>query len=614
MTFVTSSYRKVNRSRPWNCRRHRQNCRGVAALRWQHEPTAPRPSWRLRVLCLSNGHGEDVVATEVLRALLRISPFAVRAEAMPLVGTGRAYSELQAALRGDLVTADASARIHSVELIGPKREMPSGGFVLGRPAALVRDVWHGLGWLLYEQWRVCRRWPRRGAGSPAMTDPPDPSPAPVKELPLVLAVGDVLPLWLASVTGVPQCAFVGTAKSELYVRSLDGRFRFAQPRPHRLDSDAWTYHRQPECFSWCRDTIGAPREQQLRLWWRWALLAASILHILWRDVQYAGHMCWRHRLWRFPLAWRLRRFLEALSCWHSVYYPWERRLMRQCSGAGVFVRDALTAQRLQQCGVVHVCTDASGNPMMDGFAAMATSVVESADREMLRLALLPGSRVPEAYKNFSRMLQEAAEWLAREQQRIQVEVPAAGGLERQRLMEIACAQGWMSECVDGSGKPGSCRYLRDRHGRHRLVVLDTTAGGGGQRLFYRCLARADVVFACAGTATEQAVGIGKPVVTTPGAGPQFTRDFWEAQARLLGANVILADPTREHPHAASEALRNVCAVLRDAQQAPQYRNRWRANGVAVMGRPGAADRIAQRLMHAVHREMEERGAERACVG
>ena len=44
----------------------------------------------------------------------------------------------------------------------------------------------------------------------------------------------------------------------------------------------------------------------------------------------------------------------------------------------------------------------------------------------------------------------------------------------------------------------------------------------------------------AGTATEQAVGLSKPVIQMVGNGPQFTKKFAEAQRRLLGKYVFCA--------------------------------------------------------------------------
>ena len=44
----------------------------------------------------------------------------------------------------------------------------------------------------------------------------------------------------------------------------------------------------------------------------------------------------------------------------------------------------------------------------------------------------------------------------------------------------------------------------------------------------------------AGTAAEQAIGLGKPVIQIEGKGPQFTKSFAEAQRRLLGKYVFCA--------------------------------------------------------------------------
>tara|TARA_B100000900_G_C20167540_1_gene548429 strand:- start:260 stop:583 length:324 start_codon:yes stop_codon:yes gene_type:complete len=44
----------------------------------------------------------------------------------------------------------------------------------------------------------------------------------------------------------------------------------------------------------------------------------------------------------------------------------------------------------------------------------------------------------------------------------------------------------------------------------------------------------------AGTAAEQAIGLGKPVIQIEGKGPQFTKSFAEAQRRLLGEYVFCA--------------------------------------------------------------------------
>lgn len=93
------------------------------------------------------------------------------------------------------------------ELIGPTQAMPSGGFVYMDGKQLVRDVRGGLLRLTGQQFQAIRRWARtaRQGSEPAM----------------ILAVGDVVPLLFAWLSGQPY-AFVGTAKSEYYLRDEQG--------------------------------------------------------------------------------------------------------------------------------------------------------------------------------------------------------------------------------------------------------------------------------------------------------------------------------------------------------------------------------------------------------
>ena len=57
-------------------------------------------------------------------------------------------------------------------------------------------------------------------------------------------------------------------------------------------------------------------------------------------------------------------------------------------------------------------------------------------------------------------------------------------------------------------------------------------------LFDELLFKSKFVISMAGTASEQAIGLGKPVIQIEGNGPQFTKSFAEAQRRLLGRYVF----------------------------------------------------------------------------
>ena len=105
-----------------------------------------------------------------------------------------------------------------------------------------------------------------------------------------------------------------------------------------------------------------------------------------------------------------------------------------------------------------------------------------------------------------------------------------------------------------------------------------------QNAYQECLTLADIAIAMAGTATEQFVGLGKPVITMPGEGPQFTYAFAEAQTRLLGCSVILV----EQPEQVGEKIKDIL-------NNPQQMQRITVNGKQRMGNSGAAFRIAQHL-------------------
>lgn len=136
----------------------------------------------MKLLCLSNGHGEDAIALRILQALQH-HPSLPKLAALPIVGEGHAYTS------------------HDIPLVGPTRQMPSGGFVYMDGRQLVRDLRGGLLRLTWAQIQIVRSWAKSGG--------------------VILAVGDIVPLLLAWWSGAPY-AFVGTAKSEYYLRDEQG--------------------------------------------------------------------------------------------------------------------------------------------------------------------------------------------------------------------------------------------------------------------------------------------------------------------------------------------------------------------------------------------------------
>lgn len=141
-----------------------------------------------RLLVLSNGHGEDLIALRLIEALQQrrqasaeggTRPAPLTVAVLPLVGEGSAFA--------------AAEQQGLLQRVGPRQTLPSGGFSNQSLVGLLADLGAGLGPLSWRQAQLVRRWGRRG-------DP-------------VLAVGDLLPLLLAWASGGPY-GFIGTPKSD----------------------------------------------------------------------------------------------------------------------------------------------------------------------------------------------------------------------------------------------------------------------------------------------------------------------------------------------------------------------------------------------------------------
>ncbi len=140
----------------------------------------------MRLLCLSNGHGEDIIALRILHALQQ-QPGAPEIAVLPIVGEGHAYEKA------------------GFPVIGTVKALPSGGFLYMDRQQLARDIRGGLVPLTLAQLRAVRTWAQQGRDQKN----------------LILAVGDIVPLLFAWRSGMPY-AFVGTAKSEYYIRDEGG--------------------------------------------------------------------------------------------------------------------------------------------------------------------------------------------------------------------------------------------------------------------------------------------------------------------------------------------------------------------------------------------------------
>lgn len=242
----------------------------------------------------------------------------------------------------------------------------------------------------------------------------------------------------------------------------------------------------------------------------------------------------------------------------------------------VFPRDGHTAASLRRRGVRAVYV---GNMMMDivpvtdSFSDAGLDIPPDA----AVVALLPGSRA-EAYENL-RLLLPASDLLATDWTKEGYPPAAlfllalANSLDVESLARAGAALGWTWEAGSGAATGWLVR------GHARVAVLRGRFGD--------VLKAADIAIGMAGTANEQATGMGVPVVSPPGNGPQFTHRFLAAQKRLLGDALAVVPPDPRH---IALEVRNILADRRRYEKMQQA-------GRSRMGGPGATDRIARIIAH-----------------
>ena len=201
--------------------------------------------------------------------------------------------------------------------------------------------------------------------------------------------------------------------------------------------------------------------------------------------------------------------------------PWEYWLMRSSRCKMVAVRDKITARGLRGHGVEAI---APGNPMMDG---LAKTECPSDFKTYRRLILLCGSRLPEAYENFKKLL--IATQLIQTSSPLAIFVPLNSSSMSKKIKLIMVDLGFnpTDESIDKLG-------ISEIWKKKSLLILI------GFQQFSSWAHWGEVGVANAGTATEQLVGLGIPCVSFPGKGPQFNFNFAKRQSRLLGGSVAIA--------------------------------------------------------------------------
>ena len=276
------------------------------------------------------------------------------------------------------------------------------------------------------------------------------------------------------------------------------------------------------------------------------------------------------------LAWLSGKPVITYLVAYSSHYEGRLRLPWPCGPclaskrfAAVFSRDALSASDLSE--QLRRSVEFLGNPFMDGLVAA------DASERSGRVLLLPGSRLPEARQNLERMLallEELPDELSQHdfQAALVRELPAAA------VEALAASRGWSL-----SSSTSRSLWLK-----RKGLVLQCCWGQ-----FATLLPAAQVVISMAGTASEQAAGLGKPVLQLAGHGPQFTVGFAEAQRRLLGPAVHCAEGDVDDPN----TLIASAELLEQLLQLPEATlQQLRQEGDQRLGQAGGTQRMARAIL------------------
>ena len=382
-----------------------------------------------QVLFLSNGHGEDLNASLIVGELQKIQP-QLSIAALPLVGEGKAYQKLP------------------VPIIAPTATMPSGGIIYTNPFNWIKDIGAGLIGLTIKQIQAAFKVS--------------------KNCDLLIAVGDIVPIAIARLTGRPFVAFIVSTSS------------------------------------YYEGTIKLPLLTELCL---------------------RSDKCLR-----------------------------------------VFTRDKYTATDLENRGIKKAIF--AGYPIMDVLTPTGKDL--ELDSQIPMIALLAGSRLPEALSNLALQLQVCEEIVKIKP--MQFRAAIVPSITETDLENLAKQEGWH---YLGAGK-------LEKNGAKVCCYRDAFAD-----ILHHC----DACLAMAGTAVEQAVGLGKPVLQIPGFGPQFTYPFAEAQMRLLGESVITIGKKPTEVNLFKNAAVKIVDILADSQ----YLHRCLENGKIRVGESGGSKNIAEEI-------------------
>ncbi len=249
-------------------------------------------------------------------------------------------------------------------------------------------------------------------------------------------------------------------------------------------------------------------------------------------------------------AWVCKKdFFTYLVAYSSHYegklkLPWPSKffLLSQMAKK-IYARDSLTANDLTS--QLKKKVSFLGNPFMDKFFLRDKEI----ERSEFSIGLFPGSRFPEISENFVLIL-EVLETLSdlKYFQKIEFNFAIVNALSSSKIKKIFRNRKWF--------------YLEKIKEKHLLrFQYNSLVVNIYWNNFDKILLKSKCCISMAGTAAEQAIGLGKPVIQIEGKGPQFTKSFAEAQRRLLGKYVFCASNFKDKNDQINQTIKLIIEVI-----------------------------------------------------
>ncbi len=249
-------------------------------------------------------------------------------------------------------------------------------------------------------------------------------------------------------------------------------------------------------------------------------------------------------------AWVCKKdFFTYLVAYSSHYegklkLPWPSKFFLLSKKAKkIYTRDFLTANDL----TLQLKKKVSfyGNPFMDKLVFRNIEFKKSD----FSIGLFPGSRFPETLDNFVLIL-EVLEALSDFSyfKEIEFNFAIVNALSSSKIREVFKNRKWV--------------YLEKQNEKYLLKFqYKSLKVNLYWNTFDEILLKSRCCICMAGTAAEQAIGLGKPVIQIEGKGPQFTKSFAEAQRRLLGKYVFCSSDYKNKNDQIDQTIKLIIKVI-----------------------------------------------------